>query len=249
MAPFLCATIFNKKTSDTLELIILARKLAMEFDARHQGAAGFANASALDHVAAFTNWALAIHLGKLKEAQFTMDPDNDKLQVFADFRHAKCILPPLGKIGDPGATGTSGHLEHEVFKSLGEGLKRMGEAADEANLLKCKEIKLQGDEDNKKKDHIKDMHPSISNMILMVSAVNHNIQGKYAQSFKAFYNSKNHEYVDMELHHQFDAKGFYNMGFAEGTVLALWSGLLKRSTQPHLAIAPPLHSENSNQRT
>ncbi len=136
------------------------------------------------------NWALAIHLGKLKEARFTMDPDKDELQVFSDFRHAKCILPPLGTIGDPGATGTSGHLEHEVFKSLGEGLKSMGEAADEANLLKRKEIKLQGDEDIKKKDRIKDMHPSISNMILIASAVDHNIQGKYAQSFKAFTTAK-----------------------------------------------------------
>jgi hypothetical protein len=87
-----------------------------------------------------------------------MDPDNNKLQVFSDFRHAKCILLPLGTIGDPGATRTPGHLEHEVFKSLGEGLKRMGEAADEANLLKHKEIKLQGDKDDKKKDRIKDMH-------------------------------------------------------------------------------------------
>jgi hypothetical protein len=65
-------------------------------------------------------------------------------------------------------------------------------------------------------------------MILMASVVDHNIQGKYAQSFKAFYNSKNHRYADMELHHQFDAKGFHNVGFTEGTVLALWSGLLKR---------------------
>jgi hypothetical protein len=104
--------------------------------------AGFANASALDHVAAFTNWALTIHLGQLKEARFTMDPNNNKLQVFSDFRHAKCILLPLGTVGDPGATGTSGHLEHKVFKSLNEGLTRMGEAADEANLLKRKEIKL-----------------------------------------------------------------------------------------------------------
>jgi hypothetical protein len=104
----------------------------------------------------------------------------------------------------------------------------MGYAADEANLLKRKEIKLGGDEDNKKKDHIKDMHPSISNMILMASAVNHDIQVKYAESFKAFYNSKNHRYADMELHHQFDAKSFHNVGFAEGTVLALLSGLLKR---------------------
>jgi hypothetical protein len=229
MAPFLYAAIFNKKTSDPLKLIILAQESAMEFDAHHQGAAGFANASALDHVAAFTNWALAIQLGKLTEARFTMDPNNDKLQVFSDFRHAKCILPPLGTIGDPGATGTSGHLEHKVFKCLGEGLKRMGEAADEANLLKCKEIKLQGDEDVKKKDRIKDMHPSIPNMILIASVVNHNIQGEYTQSFKAFYNRKNHGYVDMGLHHQFDAKGFHNVRFAEGTVLALWSGLLKRS--------------------
>ncbi len=117
----------------------------MGFDARHRGVAGFANLSALDHVAAFTNWALAIHLGKLKEARFTMDPNNGKLQVFSDFRHAKCILPPLGTIGDPGATGTSGHLEHKVFKSLDEGLKRMGEVADEANLLKrssCKETRM-----------------------------------------------------------------------------------------------------------
>jgi hypothetical protein len=88
------------------------------------------------------NWALAIHLGQLKEARFTMEPNNNKLQAFSDSRHAKCILSPLGRMGAPGATGTSGHLEHKVFKSLGESQKRMGEAADEANLLKRKEIKL-----------------------------------------------------------------------------------------------------------
>ncbi len=105
----------------------------------------------------------------------------------------------------------------------------MGEAVDEANLLKQEEIKLQGGKDNKKKDCIKDMHPSISNMILIASAVDKEIQGEYAESFKAFYNGKNHGYADMELHHQFDAKSFHNVGFAEGTALALWSGLLKRS--------------------
>jgi hypothetical protein len=66
-------------------------------------------------------------------------------------------------------------------------------------------------------------------MILMASAIKPDIQGEYANSFKAFYNSKNHGYADMELHHQVEAKGIHNVGFAEGTVLALWSGLLKRS--------------------
>ncbi len=96
-------------------------------------------------------------------------------------------------------------------------------------MLKQKEISLKGEEDDMKKDRIKDMHPSISNVILMASAVKNDIQGDYIKSFKAFYNRQNHGYVDMELHHQFDAKGFHNVGFAEGTVLALWLGLLKRS--------------------
>jgi hypothetical protein len=77
MAPFLCNAIFNKKTSDPLKLVILAQEAAIEFNARHQGVADFANLSALDRVAAFTNWALAIHLGQLKKARFTMDPDNN----------------------------------------------------------------------------------------------------------------------------------------------------------------------------
>jgi hypothetical protein len=55
------------------------------------------------------------------------------------------------------------------------------------------------------------MHPSISNMILMASAVENDIQGDYVESFKAFYNSKNHGFADMELHHQSDAKGFHNV--------------------------------------
>ncbi len=33
----------------------------------------------------------------------------------------------------------------------------------------------------------------------------------------------------MELHHQFNGKDFQNLGYTKGTVLALWSGLFKRS--------------------
>jgi hypothetical protein len=105
----------------------------------------------------------------------------------------------------------------------------MGEAADETNILKKKEMRLKGKANAFKKDRIKDMHTSIANMILMASATEPDQIGKFFDSFKAFYNSNNQDYADMELHHQFDTKDFQNMGFAEGTVLALWSGLLKRS--------------------
>ncbi len=98
------------------------------------------------------------------------------------------------------------------------------------------------------------MHPSISNMILMASAVDHGIQSKYAESFKAFYNSKNHGYADMELHHQFNPKGFHNVGFEEGTVLVLWSGLLKRSNPTAPSNCTPfafqeLQPANMNQKS
>jgi hypothetical protein len=142
-ALFLCNAIFNEKSSNPLELIIIARKAAIEFDAHHCGAAGFANVSATVHANAFANRALSIHLGKLKEARFTINPDNNELQNFSLSKHAKCILPPLGAAGhithgDVGAIGQSGHLDHEVFKSLGKGLKQMREAADKANVLNKK---------------------------------------------------------------------------------------------------------------
>ncbi len=140
-------------------------------------------------------------------------------------RHAECILPPLRAAGN-----ISPHtlLGIDVFKSLGDGLKWMGEAANEADVLKREEIRMKGEEDNKKKDCIKDMHPSIASMILMLSEIEHNQQSNYAKSFKAFYNSKNHSYANLELHYQFDTKGFHNVSFSEGMVLVLWSGLLKR---------------------
>jgi hypothetical protein len=189
MAPFLCDTIFTEKPSNLLELIILAREVATEFDACHRGVEGFERTSAKKHVIAFTNWALAIHLGKLKEARVNINPNNNELQSFLAARHNECILPPLGELGTnpfgiAGTTSQPRNPNHEVFKSLGKGLKQMGEAADKANSLKQEEIKLKGEEEEKKKNRIKEMHPSISNMVLMASASKPDIQGEYAESFK-----------------------------------------------------------------
>jgi hypothetical protein len=144
MAPFLCNAFFNEKSSNPLKLIIIVQEVAIEFDA-HCGVVGFANAFATVHANAFANWALAIHLGKLKEARFTINPDNNELQNLLSLRHTKCILLPLGATGyithrAVGAIGQSRHLDHEVFKSLGKGLKQMGEVANRANMLKQKEI-------------------------------------------------------------------------------------------------------------
>jgi len=46
----------------------------------------------------------------------------------------------------------------------------MGEAADQANLLTKEQLRLREEAEDLKNYRIKDMHSSISNMILMVSA-------------------------------------------------------------------------------
>jgi hypothetical protein len=66
-------------------------------------------------------------------------------------------------------------------------------------------------------------------MILMASSVDSEFIGEYTESFKSFFNSKTQGYANLELHHQFEDRGIHNVGFAEGTLLALYSGHLKRS--------------------
>jgi hypothetical protein len=82
MAPFLCSDIFEERSSNSLKLIVLAWEAAIEFDICHRGMAGFANVSVTDHTNIFVNWALAIHLGQLDKARYTVYPDNNKLHIF-----------------------------------------------------------------------------------------------------------------------------------------------------------------------
>jgi hypothetical protein len=204
MAPFLSDALFNKRSVYPLELIILAHKAAIDFDNRHRGAAGFGNTLAINHASAFANWAFALHLGKLNKVRYAIDPDDNKLRTFAESRHQNCILAPLESASNVPTLGDN----NDVLKNLSKGLKRMGEAADQANLLSKEHFRLREETEDLKKDRIKDMHPSISNMILMASATEPDHAGEFCNSFKSFYNSKNQGYADMELHHQFDAKNF-----------------------------------------
>ncbi len=186
--------------------------------------AGFGSALAINHASTFTDWVFALHLQELNEVRYTVDSNDNKLRTFAEFRHQNCILAPLGRTSNTPTLGNN-----KVLKSLTKWLKRMGKAADQANLLTKEQLRLKEELEDQKKDCIKDMHSSISNMIFMTSTTEPDQIKEFCEPFKAFYNSKNQGHKDMELHHQFDARNLQNVGFAEGTVLAIWSGLLKRS--------------------
>jgi hypothetical protein len=215
----------KSQSTRPLELIILAHKAAIDFKNRHRGAAGFGNVLVIDHASAFANWAFALHRGKLNKVRYTIEPDDDELRTFAKSRHKNCILAPLGRTSNAPTLGNN----DDVLENQSKGLKRMGKTADQANLLTKEQLRLKEETEDLKKDRIKDMHSFISNMISIASMTKLDQTGEFCNSFKSFYNSKNQGYADMELHHQFDAKNLQNVGFAEGTVLAMWWGLLKRS--------------------
>jgi hypothetical protein len=254
-APFLRDALFNKGATNPLELIILARETATNFENCHQGVVGVRNMLASKHVEAFTNWAFAIKLGLMGKVRYLIDPNNKELQDFAARCHETCILPPIGGGANNGMSiATHPGNTMEVFRTLSEGLKRMGEAANQTLIIKKEEMRLKGEANNLKKDRIKDMHASISNMILMASATKSDRIGIFCNSFSSFYNSKNQGYADLELHHQFNGKDFRNLGYAEGTVLALWSGLFKRSNPTAPSNCTPFASRelqpmNMNQKS
>jgi hypothetical protein len=151
--PYLRDALFNERTTDPLELIILACEAATDFQNHHQSVVGFQNMSAHNHVDAFTNWAFTIKLGLLGKVRYTINPDNEELQDFAARRHENCILPQV-RGGTSSGTGsaTSSDDTTAVFKTLSKGLKRMGKAADETNILKKEEMRLKGKADALKKD-------------------------------------------------------------------------------------------------
>jgi hypothetical protein len=95
VAPFLCDAIFADKSTNPLNLILLAKEVATFFDTNHQGVAQFNNMSAMDHTTAFSIWAFAIHLGQVSKVCHTLTPDNSEMQSFCDKRHRTCIHSPL----------------------------------------------------------------------------------------------------------------------------------------------------------
>jgi hypothetical protein len=133
VAPFLCDAIFAKKSTNPLDLILLAKDAATFFDTSHQGVAQFTNVSAMDHATAFSIWAFTIHLGQLSEVCHTVMPDATEMQSFYNECHRTCIHSSLlhasAYTTDPGENS-------EVFKHLSKGLKRMGKAAEHLNTLK-----------------------------------------------------------------------------------------------------------------
>jgi hypothetical protein len=87
---------------------------------------------------------------------------------------------------------------------------------------------LAEERDEKKKDRTKKLHPAIVNMLKKAAALDVNDEDiEIAPSCLRFINSDNVGMAQFELTHQFASHGIDDVGFAAGTVQALYVGDFK----------------------
>jgi hypothetical protein len=89
--------------------------------------------------------------------------------------------------------------------------------------MELKELKVEN-----KKDRVRDLHHSTKHMLKMASATELDQNRELCNTFKSFFNSKNHGSADIQLHQLMEDKGFSNAVFREGVSMMLCSGNLSR---------------------
>ncbi len=112
-----------------------------------------------------------------------------------------------------------------VISQLTNALTIQNEYLGDANVIKCKNLIMAEECDEKKKDRTKKLHPKILNMLKRAAAVDqHSEDSKIAPLCLCFLNSDNVGMAQFELTHQFSSSRIENVGFAAGTVQALHVG-------------------------
>jgi hypothetical protein len=221
--PFILKQFFDGAISNPLEFILAVKQASFVFISSHSSVKGFANVDATVQAKRFSLWAFAVFKGYIKESSFNIDPDNEELQKHCNKRHAKCIMLYLISVA---STQTSMTNQVKILQQLGAGLNQMGEAKKIANTytkgnMQLKELKVEN-----KKDRVCDLHPSTKHMLKMASATELDQNGELCNTFKSFFNSKNHSAADIQLHQLMEDKGFSDTVFGEGVSMTLWSGNL-----------------------
>ena len=104
---------------------------AIDFNNTHSSAVGFENVDATVQAKRFALWAFTVYK--------VIDPDNEEIQKHHGERHTRCIMPSLATASSAPAS-LEDHLS--IFKQLGAGLNRMGEANKTANMYAKRNMEL-----------------------------------------------------------------------------------------------------------
>jgi hypothetical protein len=224
---FIVKVIFGGVPNNPLELILTVKAAAIQFNNTHLSLQEFKNVDATVQAKRFLSWAFTVHSGYIEETSFNIGHDNEQLNLHVDNRHAKCIMPSLAM-----AVTALPSLNDQVsiLEQLGAGLNRMGEANETANTYARKNLELKELEVENKKNRIKDLHPSIMHILKMVSATDKDTIGELYDNFKLFFNSKNHDAADIQLHRLMEDKNLSDVMFSKGVAMRSGQATLQGQT-------------------
>ena len=100
------------------------------------------------------------------------------------------------------------------------------------NKLLTRQINHNIERDDKKKDRLKKLHPSVSNLLLFASAEDANtVPPDVTNACRRFNNSKSEGLADLELNTQFQERNLHDVAFSAGFTQALYNGRFRWSNQ------------------
>ena len=203
---------------------------------------------AITHADDLNAWIYSIKVGSIKETRYQINPDDSEINSFCKERHAQCIK------GVAGATVSFNN--NSVISRLTNAISTQNKEAIESNRLRCQEIECIINKDELKKDRTKKNHTSIIKMIRRASAKSSTDESEaLLVTCTRFINSENVGMAQYELIHQFKELGVLNIGFAQGTVQVLYSGisstptLAPQATSQSLLFTKLNHSQTLDKRT
>ncbi len=83
--------------TDPLEIILVVKAAATDFNNLHSTMQIFANVNARIQEKRFAMWAFEANKSYIDKTTLEIEPDNKELQQFCDKRHSKCIIPSINQ--------------------------------------------------------------------------------------------------------------------------------------------------------
>jgi len=231
-SPFLRNFVIESESNDPAEIVPLLFAEAKRFDADHADDQAYRD-TAVSHAEDFALWAWGVMSKRVSETRFSIRPDDGELKNFADARHKECIFSSLRE-AETAAANPSTSTSEAVLRQLSNSMTMQNETNRESNELRKLEFNRLREKDEIKKDRLKKLHKSVTNMIIMASAsyvsvgdeMELRVPTEPVESCKDFYACESTGLAEQELYEQFKALNIPDVDFAHGTVQAILAGIL-----------------------
>jgi hypothetical protein len=238
-APWLTQAILSSGTNDSLELIVECRIAADLFNIFHRDNIQY-KTSAIKHLEDFANWAWGVHQGRVPSMAFTLNPDDRKISSYKRNRILQCVMgdentspQPLQVIPMPkGIPPDFSSPTIAILLQLANGISCQTKEAQAMNSFISRQLEHNIEKEEKKKDRLKKLHPSVMKFLLFASVENANIvPTDINEGCKCFINAESEGLADQELNIQFQTRNLPDVAFSMGFTQALYGGRFRWADQ------------------